>query len=57
MYPDSFSKIGCELCNLRAFEENSNLILTMHRFSWPGDLTLGHIDLKFSENVYKGDAP
>ena len=26
----------------------------MYWLSWPGDLTLGHIDLKFSENVLKG---
>ena len=34
-------------------EENSNLTVAMTRFSWPGDLTLGHIDLIFSGNVYK----
>ena len=26
----------------------------MYLFSYPGDLTLRHIDLKFSKNVYKG---
>ena len=41
MYPESFRKTGQELCNLRALiEENSNLVMTMYQFSWPGDLTL-----------------
>ena len=45
------------MCDLRAFEENSNLTLTRYvptGFLDLVDLILSHIDLKFSENVYKG---
>ena len=54
IYPEIFSKIGQKLSDFRAFEESSNLTLTTYRFSWPDDMTLGHIDLKFEDNVYKG---
>ena len=46
-YQNSWNK-----SHLRAFEDNSNLILAMYQFPWPDDLTLGHIGLNFSENVY-----
>ena len=53
IYSASFHKIGQQRCDLRAIAENSNLALT-NWFYWPGDLTLRHIELNFSRNVYKG---
>ena len=53
IYTESLIKIGQEQYDLRGFEGNLNLTMTLYRFSWSGDLTFGHIDL-FFENVYKG---
>ena len=48
----NFNQSGQKLYAARVFEENTNLTMTMCRFSWPGDLALSHIDLKILENVY-----